>query len=88
LAGAALARVSAPTLLIVGEQDEAVMAMNQEAMRDMAAEVRLEIVRGATHLFEEPGALERVADLAGTWFDRYLTERDDDIARNSRRRLD
>src|SRR6185503_3408223 len=67
LAGPALARVTAPTLLIVGERDEPVIAMNQDAMRQMLAPVRLEIVPRATHLFEEPGALERVADLAGTW---------------------
>src|SRR5438477_122813 len=62
------------TLLLVGEWDEPVIAMNRDAMQQMHAPVRLEIVPRATHLFEEPGALERVAALAGEWFDRYLTE--------------
>jgi putative phosphoribosyl transferase len=58
----------APTLLIVGGNDEPVIAMNQRAMDQMRADKRLEIVPGATHLFEEPGALDRVAELAGRWF--------------------
>lgn len=73
LAGPSLARVTAPTLLIVGGLDTAVIQMNRDAMRQMPAEVMLEIVPGATHLFEEPGSLERVADLAGSWFGRHLT---------------
>ncbi len=68
LAGAALAKVAAPTLLIVGGLDAPVIQMNRDAMRQMQHEVKLEIVPGATHLFEEPGTLERVAALAGDWF--------------------
>ncbi len=71
LAGEALARVRAPTLLIVGGDDEAVIALNQSARSAMRAHSELEIVPGATHLFEEPGALERVAELAANWFSRY-----------------
>lgn len=73
LAGEALARVCAPTLLIVGGFDEPVIAMNAEALRKLTAVKRLEIVPGATHLFEEPGALEQVSRLAREWFTRYLT---------------
>jgi dienelactone hydrolase len=72
LAGSALARVTAPTLLIVGGRDDAVVELNRAAMRTIAAPVHLEIVPGATHLFEEPGALEEVANLAGDWFERHL----------------
>jgi dienelactone hydrolase len=72
LAGPALARVQAPTLLIVGERDEMVIELNRRAMAQMRAEVRLEIVPGATHLFEEPGALEQVARLAADWFTSHL----------------
>lgn len=69
LAGEALADVRAPTLLIVGGLDEAVLALNRQALaRLRQAEHRLEIVRGATHLFEEAGALPAVARLAGSWF--------------------
>jgi dienelactone hydrolase len=73
LAGPALREVSAPTLLIVGSLDEPVIRMNRDAMSRMPGEVVLEIVPGATHLFEEPGTLERVAVLAAGWFERYLT---------------
>jgi dienelactone hydrolase len=72
LAGEALARVDAPTLLIVGGYDEPVIDLNREAMRQMHAHVQLEIVPGATHLFEEPGTLDQVADLAASWFAKYL----------------
>lgn len=72
LAGEALTGVAAPTLLIVGERDVPVIEMNREAMERIRAEKRLEIVPGATHLFEEPGALEEVARLAAGWFVRYL----------------
>ena len=72
LAGDALPRVEAPTLLIVGGDDAPVVEMNRDAMRQMRAHAELEIVAGATHLFEEPGALEQVASLAATWFARYL----------------
>ena len=72
LAGEALPRVAAPTLLIVGGKDEPVIGMNREAMAQMCAEKELEIVPGATHLFEEPGALDEVARLAARWFARHL----------------
>ena len=72
LAGAALTRVLAPTLLIVGERDESVIALNERAMAQLRAEVRLEIVPRATHLFEEAGALEHVAGLAADWFTTHL----------------
>jgi dienelactone hydrolase len=72
LAGAALERVAAPVLLIVGGADEVVVGLNRQAMARMKAEVRLEIVPGATHLFEEEGALETVAGLARGWFERWL----------------
>lgn len=73
LAGAAALRnVRAPTLLIVGGDDSPVIDLNRLAMTQMAAPVSLEIVPGATHLFEEPGALEQVARLARDWFERYL----------------
>jgi pimeloyl-ACP methyl ester carboxylesterase len=72
LAGAALPSVAAPTLLIVGGFDAPVIEMNRDAMKQMRGEVKLEIVPGATHLFEEHGTLERVAELAGAWFERHL----------------
>jgi putative phosphoribosyl transferase len=69
LAGpAALARVTAPTLLIVGGRDDVVIELNREAYAQLSCEKSLVVVPGATHLFEEPGALERVADLAAGWF--------------------
>lgn len=72
LAGDALPRVQAPTLLIVGGNDEPVIDLNRAAMRRMHAPVQLEIVPGATHLFEEPGTLEAVSRLALDWCARYL----------------
>jgi putative phosphoribosyl transferase len=72
LAADALPRVQAPTLLIVGGRDLAVLEMNRVAMARMRAVTRLEIVPGATHLFEEPGTLETVAHLARDWFLRHL----------------
>jgi putative phosphoribosyl transferase len=72
LAGPALPRVAAPTLLIVGGNDFPVIDMNRDALEQMSTEKRLEIVPGATHLFEEPGALEQVARLAAGWFVRHL----------------
>jgi len=72
LAGEALPRVRAPSLLIVGGHDQPVLALNQRAMAQMHATVALEVVAGATHLFEEPGALEQVARLARRWFLRHL----------------
>jgi dienelactone hydrolase len=68
LAGAALPKVTAPTLMIVGGDDEPVIDLNRDAMRQMHAPVKLEIVPGATHLFEEPGTLEQVERLAIAWF--------------------
>jgi putative phosphoribosyl transferase len=72
LAGSWLRHVLAPTLLIVGGRDEQVIHLNKEAMAQMHAEVALEIVPGATHLFEQPGALDRVAELAVHWFATHL----------------
>lgn len=72
LAGEALADVKAPTLLIVGGNDEPVIEMNQSAMTKMHCIRKLAIVPGATHLFEERGALDEVARLAEDWFVRYL----------------
>jgi dienelactone hydrolase len=77
LAGEALRRVTAPTLLIVGGNDVDVLRLNQAAMAALAGEARLEVVPGATHLFEEPGALERVATLARDWFVQHLDGRRD-----------
>jgi dienelactone hydrolase len=72
LAGAALRRVTAPTLLIVGGDDVDVIELNRQAMRQMPGQVDLAIVPGATHLFEEPGTLEQVEELAGRWFASHL----------------
>lgn len=72
LAAGALPEVSAATLLIVGERDPVVLDLNIEARARMTAESELEVVPGATHLFEEPGALERVEELAADWFRRHL----------------
>jgi putative phosphoribosyl transferase len=72
LAGSALAQVRAPTLLIVGGDDLEVIALNRRALAQLTCEAHLEIVPGATHLFEEPGALEQVASLAAKWFERHL----------------
>ena len=72
LAGAALMLVQAPTLLIVGENDGQVIQLNREALAQLRCEKQLMIVPGATHLFEEPGALDVVAPLACDWFERHL----------------
>lgn len=72
LAGDALPAVKAPTLLIVGENDNVVLQLNEQARAAMRAEVELSVVSRATHLFEEPGALEEVARLAGDWFSQHL----------------
>jgi dienelactone hydrolase len=69
-----LPQVKAPTLLIVGGDDEPVIGMNREAMEALSSVKRLEIIPGATHLFEEPGTLERVAGLAAGWFSKYLKQ--------------
>lgn len=73
LAGpAALAALRAPTLLIVGGADHGVIELNEQALRQLRCESQLEIVPGATHLFEEPGTLEQVSELAAAWFTRHL----------------
>lgn len=72
LAGAALSRVHAPTLLVVGSRDEEVLELNRRALLHLGGRKELAIVRGATHLFEEEGALAEVAALAAEWFRRYL----------------
>jgi dienelactone hydrolase len=72
LAGASLALIKAPTLLIVGGDDYAVIDLNRQAFARMTCEKRLEIVPGATHLFEEPGTLDKAAELAADWFGQYL----------------
>jgi putative phosphoribosyl transferase len=74
LAGGALPNVKAPTLLIVGGRDTYVIELNQMAMRQMRAPRELKIIPGASHLFEERGALEQVAAAAAEWFGRYLGE--------------
>lgn len=73
LAGAALPQVRAPTLLIVGSRDRDVLELNREALDRLPGPKELAIVEGAGHLFEEPGTLDRVVDLAGAWFGRYLS---------------
>jgi putative phosphoribosyl transferase len=72
LAAGALARVGAATLLIVGGHDHEVLGLNRAAFAQMTAERKLEVVPGATHLFEEPGTLEEVARLAANWFVKHL----------------
>jgi putative phosphoribosyl transferase len=64
--------VRAPTLLIVGGRDDVVLGLNRDALDELRGEKRLEIVPGATHLFEEPGALQTVASLARSWFLEHL----------------
>ncbi|WP_349370311.1 dienelactone hydrolase family protein [Salinarimonas sp.] len=75
LAGIALEQVRAPTLLIVGGEDVEVLPLNQRALDALTCEKKMEIVPGATHLFEEKGALERVTDLAKGWFETHLVTR-------------
>jgi len=72
LAGDTLAEVTAPTLLIVGGLDDVVIGVNEQAFRQLHCEKELKIIPGATHLFEEPGKLEAVADIAAEWFRRHL----------------
>jgi putative phosphoribosyl transferase len=72
LAGDSLSQVKAPTLLIVGGLDYPVIEMNRQAYSRLRCETEIEIVPGATHLFEEPGALEQVAHLASEWFQTHL----------------
>ena len=76
LAGEALSGVRAPTLLIVGGRDEAVLDLNRRALEKLRCDKRLAIVPGATYLFEEPGCLDAVADLAVAWFREHLVPRD------------
>lgn len=80
LAGTALPNVKAPTLLIVGGNDLPVIDMNRGALEKLGGEKKLEIVPGATHLFEETGALEVVAQLARDWFDLYLARAKQPVA--------
>ena len=72
LAGERLSLVRAPTLLVVGGADEVVLELNREAFAQLRCEADLAVVPGATHLFEEPGALERVSELAAAWFSEWL----------------
>jgi pimeloyl-ACP methyl ester carboxylesterase len=71
-----LPAVKAPTLLIVGGLDSEVIDLNEKAFNKLSGIKHLEIIDGATHLFEEPGALEQVAELSGAWFSQYLTEKE------------
>jgi putative phosphoribosyl transferase len=75
LAGAALAKVTASTLLVVGGADHGVIDLNRDAASVLRCEHRLAIVPGATHLFEEPGALDRVVELAADWFEQHFRRR-------------
>jgi dienelactone hydrolase len=75
LAEASLPQVHVPTLLIVGGEDREVLALNRQALRELRCNKRLEVVPGATHLFEEPGALGSVAQLAADWFETHLGRR-------------
>jgi putative phosphoribosyl transferase len=84
LAADALPLVCAPTLLIVGERDELVLDLNRRALEQLQGMRRLEIVPGATHLFEEPGALDRVAALARDWFTAHLARVEARAARSQR----
>ncbi len=72
LAGTALLKVKAPTLLLVGGDDDAVIELNEKALNELQCEKKLEIIPGATHLFEEPGTLEQVARLAADWLQYHL----------------
>jgi putative phosphoribosyl transferase len=74
LAGDALHDVEAPTLMIVGGRDARILEANRLASRELTAPHHIEVIPGATHLFEEPGALERVAELAAAWFVEYLNQ--------------
>jgi putative phosphoribosyl transferase len=76
LAGPALPRVRAPTLLIVGGEDVQVIELNRQALAQLRVEARLVIIPGATHLFEESGALDQVAAYARQWFERHFMPED------------
>ena len=84
LAGPAFARVEAPTLLIVGGDDMPVIELNRAALAQLRCEKRLVIVPGATHLFEEPGALDEVARLAREWFQQCLAQGEAFATRSNR----
>ncbi|HEX4169847.1 MAG TPA: alpha/beta hydrolase [Bryobacteraceae bacterium] len=75
LAGAALLKVTAPTLLIVGANDEPVLELNERALNALRCEKQLAIIPGATHLFEEPGTLQQAAGLANNWFENHFSTR-------------
>lgn len=79
LAEAALDKVKAPTLFVVGGEDETVLALNRRAAARMCCVTKLHVVPGATHLFEEPRALEQVAAVAGEWFVKWLEKRAADV---------
>jgi len=72
LAGDALTNVAAPTLLLVGDRDHGVIVLNKYAARRLSAHVEIQLIPGATHLFEEPGTLEQVAHRAAGWFEQFL----------------
>lgn len=74
LAGPSLSDVVTPTLLVVGGEDKEVLRLNRRALTELRCESRLEIIPGATHLFPEPGALDKVADLAASWFRSHLAD--------------
>jgi alpha-beta hydrolase superfamily lysophospholipase len=77
LAAEALAEVIAPTLLLVGSADSAVIELNEQAFAQLRCEKEMKLIPGATHLFEEPGALDQVAELAAVWFMDHMRERRD-----------
>jgi putative phosphoribosyl transferase len=85
LAGPALARVQAPTLLIVGGNDEVVVELNKQAAVELGPRAEVAVVPDATHLFTEPGALEEVSDLAVAWFNRHLTQAHAAVGRPGKR---
>jgi pimeloyl-ACP methyl ester carboxylesterase len=74
LATSSLPKVDAPTLLIVGSLDYDVLQLNREALEQLTCLKKLEIVKGATHLFEESGTMEIVSELAANWFEKYLID--------------
>ncbi len=76
LAGHALRKIQAPTLLIVGSKDRPVLEVNRQACETLQKDTELLEISGATHLFEEPGTLQKAAELAGDWFERYLQSPD------------
>ena len=86
LAGDALESVRAPTLLIVGGDDTVVLDLNEQALRRLECVKELAVVPGATHLFEEPGALDDVCDHATAWFDRHCPDRQHAIRQTARSR--